>query len=115
MNYYILKQDPRIAEQPSVMGAPENMDPLDFIDGKVLEVPSSPLKFSLSPGSSKFRGDVIGGLVTLFHRVFIDELIRLGVNNIQYFPVELEILRRHLFVIAVKNLIAHNLFKLRRS
>jgi hypothetical protein len=90
MNYYILKQDPRILDQPSVMDLPDDIDPLDWIDGKILPAPPSPLRLSLSPISGKFRGCIIGGLVTLFHQVFIDELTRLGIDNIQYFPVELE-------------------------
>lgn len=89
MNYYILKQDARILDQPTVMGCPENLDPLDWIDGRVLADPGH-LRFSMSPRSGKFRGGIIGGLVTLFHHRFIMELDRLGIDNIQYFPVELE-------------------------
>lgn len=90
MNYYILKQDDRILEQPSVMSVSSDIDPLEWIDGKILMSPPPPARLSMSPRSSKFRGAIIGGLVTLFHQRFIDELTRLGVDNIQYFPVELE-------------------------
>ena len=89
MNYYILQQDLRIPDQPSVMRCPENLDPLDWIDGKIMTDPGS-LRLSLSPRSGEFRGEIIGGLVTLFHRDFIKELTRLGIDNIQHFPVELE-------------------------
>ncbi len=89
MNYYILQQDPRIPEQPSVVSCPDDLDPLDWIDGKIMTAPS-PLRLSLSPRSGKFRGDIIGGLVTLFHQALRDELTRLGIDNIQYVPVELE-------------------------
>lgn len=88
MNYYILQQDPRIIEQPSLLRCPENIDPLDFFDGKILPDPGR-LQLSLSPRSGKFRGGIIDGLVTLFHQRFIAELIRLGVDNFQSFPVEL--------------------------
>ncbi len=89
LNYYILKQDPRILEQPIVMGCPENFDPLDWVDGRILADPGL-LRFSLSPRSGKFRGGIIEGLVTLFHQRFIQELTRLAIDNIQYFPVGLE-------------------------
>jgi hypothetical protein len=88
MNYYILQQDPRILDHAYAMSGPPNVDPLDLIDGKILPDPG-PLRLSLSPRSGKFRGAIIGGLVTLFHQRFIAELLRLGIDNFQCFPVEL--------------------------
>lgn len=90
MNYYILQQDPRIIEQPSLLSCPENIDPLDLIDGKILPDPKNRVHLSLSPRSSDYRGCIIDGIVTLFHEYFIEELIRLGVDNFQRFPVELK-------------------------
>jgi hypothetical protein len=55
-----------------------------------MQDPQDPLTFKLSPSSGDYRGCIIRGLVTLFHDVLRDELTRLGVDNIQYFPVELE-------------------------
>lgn len=89
MNHYILRQDQRIPGQPSVMRCPENLDPLDWIDGRLLPDPG-PLRLALSPRSGEFRGCIIEGLLTLFHEDFRDALTRLGVDNVQYFPVELE-------------------------
>ena len=89
MNYYILRQDDRILEQPSILRSPANIDPEDWIDGKILPDPG-PLRITLSPRSGEFRGGIIDGLVTLFHKNLIKELTRLGIDNIQYFPVELE-------------------------
>lgn len=89
MNYYILQQDPRIIEQPSLLSCPENIDPLDLIDGKILPIPNTPIRLSLSPRSGDYRGCIIDGIVTLFHEYFIAELTRLGVDNFQCFPVEL--------------------------
>lgn len=88
MNYYIMQQDPRILDQAHVINTPSNIDPLDLIDGKTLAHPG-PLRLSLSPSSGKFRGGIIQGIVTLFHQRFIKELIRLGVDNFQSFPVDL--------------------------
>ena len=47
-------------------------------------------KLPLSLNSGKFRGAIIGGVVTLFHQRFIDELNLLNVDNLQYFPIGLE-------------------------
>lgn len=89
MNYYILQQDPRIIEQPSLLNCPSNIDPFDLIRGKILPVPNAPIRLSLSPRSSDYRGCIIDGIVTLFHEYFITELTRLGIDNFQSFPVEL--------------------------
>ncbi len=88
MNYYILQQDPRIMDHADILRVPANIDPGDLVDGKILPDPG-PLQLSLSPRSGKFRGGIIDGIVTLFHQRFIAELIRLGVDNFQSFPVEL--------------------------
>jgi len=89
MNYYILQQDPRIIEQPSLLRCPENIDPLELLRGKILPVPDTPIRLSLSPRSSDYRGCIIDGIVTLFHKHFIEGLTRLGIDNFQRFPVEL--------------------------
>ncbi len=90
MGYYILQQDLRIVDQPFVMTVPEDLDPADWIDGRIMAPPRDPIRMSLSPRSGRYRGCIIGGIVTLFHQVFRDELTRLGIDNLQYFPVELE-------------------------
>lgn len=89
MNYYMLQQDLRIADQPTVLRSPDNLNPEDLIDGKIMADPG-PLHIKLSPRSGEFRGHIIGGLLTLFHKGLVEELTRLGIDNIQYFPVELE-------------------------
>ena len=90
MSYYILRQDLDIPGQPSVLRCPDDLDPLELLDGKLVTPLPQPLRLWLSPDSGKFRGCIIGGLLTLFHQVFRDELTRLGIDNIQYFPVELQ-------------------------
>ncbi len=90
MGYFILQQDLRIVGQPALLGCPDSVDPEEFLDGRVLPTPGTPLRFSLSPRSTKYRGCIISGIVTLFHDVFRMELTRLGIDNIQYFPVELQ-------------------------
>jgi len=87
MKYYILKQDPRITNQPKTSDC-GTLDPLDFLDGKPLDDPGE-LHIKLSPRSSEFRGHIIQGVSTLFHRDFIAELSRLAIANIQCFPVHM--------------------------
>ena len=90
MNFYILQQDPRVPEQPSVLSCPEDIAPEEFLKGKVMAVPRNPLHLKMSARAGKFRGVIITGVLTLFHDVLREELLRLGVDNVQYFPVDLE-------------------------
>ena len=90
MSYYILEPDPRVPEQPSILSCPEDIAPEEFLKGKHMTVPRNPLPLRMSERSGTFRGDIIGGVLTLFHNMLRDELTRLGVDNIEYFPVDLE-------------------------
>lgn len=89
MSYYILKQDPRIPEQAHVMSCPEGLNPDVWYDGGELPEPGL-LRFKMTPSSGEFRGVIIGGILPFFHQVFVEELDRLGIDNLQFFPVELE-------------------------
>lgn len=90
MSYYIFQQDPRVPEQPSVVSCPEDIAPEKFLEGKPVTVPRAPLHLVMSPRAGTFRGDIIGGVLTLFHNVLCEELQRLGVDNLQLFSVDLE-------------------------
>jgi hypothetical protein len=90
MNYYIFQQDPRVPQQPSVLSCPEDIAPEEFLKGKHMTVPRNPLHLKMSPRSGDFRGDIISGVLTLFHNMLCEELTKLGVDNVEYFPVDLE-------------------------
>jgi hypothetical protein len=90
MNYFIFQQDPRVPEQPSVLSCPEDIAPEEFLKGKHMTVPRNPLHLKMSERSGKFRGAIIAGVLTLFHNRLCDELKKLGVDNLEYFPVDLE-------------------------
>src|SRR5262249_25110914 len=90
MNYYILKQDQRILNQPMVMSCPKGIDPVEWIRGTVQPAPPSSMRFAMSPNSSKNRPAIISGILTFFHERFIELLNGLGVDNFQHFPVELK-------------------------
>jgi hypothetical protein len=89
MNYYLLMQEDRIQGFPTMLSCPDTIDPFEWREGKVMDDPG-PLRFTLPPNSGERRGGIIDGIVTLFHEKLIAELTRLGIDNIQYFPVEME-------------------------
>lgn len=90
MSYFILEQDFRVPEMAAVGSVPKEIDPTEWIDGKIMPAPSAnPLQIPLARSSGSFRSDIIGTLVTLYSDFLRDELIRLGIDNIQYFPVEI--------------------------
>jgi hypothetical protein len=90
MSYYILDQDPRVPAQPTVLSCPDDMKPEDWISGKRMTAPRNPLRLQMSVRTGKFRGVIVKGILTLFHDILREELIRLGIDNLQFFPVELE-------------------------
>ncbi|MDW5289557.1 imm11 family protein [Formosa sp. PL04] len=82
-----MKLDPEIIDPATTIDS-GSLDPLELIDGKILPEVGK-LNITLSPRSNDDRGDLIPGLVTLFHDELIGELNRLGVDNIQCLPVNL--------------------------
>lgn len=85
-SYYLLEQDLRIPETSAIGSIPNNLEPLDWLSGKVQPDPGS-LKLSLSAASGDFLPDMMGSLVTLFSTGLKNALAEFGVQNIQYFPV----------------------------
>lgn len=90
MKFYLLEQDLRIPDIAGVGAVPEDIEPLDWIQGKKLPPPRPDLRLELMNPSGDFRGDIMGSLVTLFSNKLKAVLPELGVDNIDYFPVELE-------------------------
>jgi hypothetical protein len=58
--------------------------------GKILPPPPEDLVLTMRPGSGEYRGDIIGGVVTLYSEELIEALTEFGVDNIQYFAVDLK-------------------------
>ncbi len=90
MNYYLLLQDRMVEGSAGVRGLPDDMDPMDWIQGKVMPAPPSPIRLMLSENSGDFRGDVIQSLVTLYSDKLRNALTTFGVDNVDFFSVELE-------------------------
>ncbi len=87
--YYLLEQDKRIADIAGIGDVPEDIDPLDWVSGRRLPSPRALLQLTLAGASGEEMTDLIGGLVTVFSSELKELLARYGVDNIDYFPVEL--------------------------
>lgn len=90
MNYFILKQDRLVPDVAGIGEIPESIDPLDWVEGKVMPAPEVPVRIGLSEASGSFRGDIIQSFVTLYSNRLRDALSAFGVDNLQYFTAELE-------------------------
>src|SRR3712207_5509476 len=90
MQYYLLRQDLMARGAPGIRGLPDEIDPLDWMRGKVMPAPASPLRLTLSDASGDdFRGDLIDSLVSIASDKLKSALTAFGVDNVDYFPVEL--------------------------
>ena len=89
MKFYILDQDAEIEGSAAVDGLPDFMDPIDWMRGKIMPAPPKDLILNLSEASGDYRGDIIDGLITLYHDALKNALTAFGIDNIQYFPVKL--------------------------
>lgn len=90
MDYFLLEQDLRHPEVTSIANVPENIDPLEWILGKKLEAPTQPVRLELARSGGTYRNAIISGLVTVFSDSLKKLLTDLGIDNIDYFPAELE-------------------------
>lgn len=68
---------------------PDNIDSLDWIKGDLMELPPEiePQTLNLALESGSFRGAIIDGLLTLYHKKLCAVLTEFGVDNIQFYPV----------------------------
>ena len=89
MGFYIIKQDDEIEGSASIDELPDDMDALEWMQGKRMPTPKSEIILNLSLESGDYRGHMITGLSTLFHQQLKEELDDFGVDNIMYFPVRL--------------------------
>lgn len=91
MPFYIMKQDTLIEGACSLDGVPDSIDPSEWIQGKRMPdpAPGKKLILELSLESGDYRGDIIGGFLTLYSDDLKEALDDLGVDNIDYYPVGL--------------------------
>lgn len=91
MPFYIMREDTSIDGSRAVDGVPDSFDPSDWIKGKKMPdpAPGANLVFDLSLASGDYVGHIIDGLVTLYHESLKEALGSQGVDNVDYFPVDL--------------------------
>ena len=91
MPYYIFQQKTLGVKggAAAIDQIPDNMDPLEWIKGKkmTLTTDQGPLVLNLALESGSFRGAIIDGLLTLYHRKLCKVLTDFGIENIQHYPV----------------------------
>lgn len=88
--YCILRQSPKVLDQPTVLRPPEGIDPELLLKGDLLDTPDAPVRAVMNPRTGAYRGMLVDGIVSFFHDDLRAELDRCGVDNVQYFPAELE-------------------------
>ena len=84
-----MKQDTLIEGSAALDGLPDDMDALDWMQGKIMPAPEKELVLDLSLESGDYRGHIIDGFATLYHEDLKDALDSLGVDNILYYPLKL--------------------------
>lgn len=92
MSFYILSQY-LTDGSATINRAPQGLEPSDFLKGKWIEEnslpsivrPSLDRIFDMHPQSGDGRGDIMDGIVTLFHDDFIDVLGEFGELPCQFF------------------------------
>jgi len=86
-----MKQDTLIEGCAAIDGVPDEMDSLDWIQGKRIAPPKDlkELVLDLALESGDYRGSIIDGLLTLYHETLKAGLDEFGIDNIKYYPVTL--------------------------
>ncbi len=90
MQYYILEQDLDDPDAAAIGEIPDFLNVDDWYSGKKLPSPPSPLMLRLYHKSGDSRGDIMGGIVTLFSDELAALLRKFGIDSFQSFPVEIE-------------------------
>lgn len=89
MEFYIMSQDTLIEGSRSVMDVPDTINPLEWIQGKPVKHSGENLILDLSRESGDYIGHITSGLVTIYHNGLKKALDKLGVDNIEYYPIRL--------------------------
>lgn len=84
-----MRQDTMIDGSRSLDGVPDDMDPLEWMQGKYMPPPKEDLVLNLSLESGDYRGDILGSFLTLYSDELKDALESQGIDNVLYFPVRL--------------------------
>jgi hypothetical protein len=91
--YYLLLEDPTSDNAFGIAKGPDNLEPVDWIQGKKLSPGPAPQLLTLheASGTSDKLADIGAGLYTVFSPRLRNVLTAAGVDNIDYFPARLEL------------------------
>ena len=87
--YYILEQETQRADTPIIKHTPEGMEALDFYSGSVKSDVQSPVIIEVTANDQVVFPDAFTYLLPLFSGRLRKILDQLGVDNIQYYEVEI--------------------------
>jgi hypothetical protein len=90
--YYFINQRIVTLENSAVLGEVDSdieLEPVTLLSGAILSPAPSYIHIALTPTSGDFYPDVFNSLFTLFSNNVKKCLDTCGIQNIQYFPVEL--------------------------
>lgn len=87
--YYILEQETQRADMPIIQHAPEGVDVLEFYSGGIKSNVKTPVAIEVAVKDQVVFPDVFTYLLPLFSdrlRTFLDQF---GIDNIEYYEVEM--------------------------
>jgi hypothetical protein len=90
-SFYLLHRNPMADHAFGIVGGPDDLDPIDWLEGKKLTPVASPVVLEMheASGESGDLADIAGGLYTVFSDRLRKTLVAAGVDNVDYFPARL--------------------------
>jgi uncharacterized protein DUF1629 len=90
-SYYLLHRNPMANHAFGIVGGPDDLDPVDFMQGKILTSVPTPIVLEMheASGESGILADIGDGLYTVYSDRLRKVLIGAGVDNVDYFPARL--------------------------
>jgi uncharacterized protein DUF1629 len=90
-SYHLLLPNPKADHAFGIAGGPDDLDPVDLIQGRPLTAVPNPVILELheASGQSKVLADIADGLYTVFSPRLRAALVSAGVDNIDYYPARL--------------------------
>ncbi|MBN1501851.1 MAG: hypothetical protein JW982_16960 [Spirochaetes bacterium] len=87
--YWVIEADLQVKGLASIMDLPDDIEGMEWMCGKEMPDRKQPISLNLNRGSGSFRGDIMGGILPLYSDDLRDLFNEYGINNIQYFPVDI--------------------------
>ncbi len=87
--YYILEQDTQRTDMPVIRKVPGDLDALEFLTGSEKEIAHTPVPIEIKTVNGVVFPDAVTFMLPLFSGKLKTLLDQLGVDNIQYYEVEM--------------------------